>query len=127
MGTHRASQLLWVVATGDQWNIIMSVAAQHGVSSTFSERAGVGLAVGYFVLFLITMQMIMLNLFTMVICEAFEVLRDAGRASTLDLVPDFRSAWAAIDPNGVGEIRRTQVRTRARAGRRARALRAAGA
>ena len=46
----------------------------------------------------------MLNLFTMVITEAFEVMRDESRAKISSLVPDFRRTWALFDTRGVGAI-----------------------
>ena len=78
-------QLLWITATGDNWTDFLTAATESS-----SDPMVTVISVLYFCAFLLSMQFIMLNLFTMVICEAFEVLRDETRSSTLALVPSFR-------------------------------------
>lgn len=56
-------QLLWLVATGESWSDFLVDAGQD-IS-----------AVVFFCSFLLVMQFVMLNLFTLVITEAFEVMR----------------------------------------------------
>ena len=55
------------------------------------------------------MQFIMLNLFTMVITECFDVLRDEKRAHINALVPVYCKIWHHFDPAGAGTIRREQL------------------
>mgnify|MGYP004091049091 FL=1 len=54
----------------------------------------------------------MLNLFTMVITECFEVLRDEKRAHINALVPVYRQVWHHFDPAGAGFIKREQLEHR---------------
>ena len=55
------------------------------------------------------MQFVMLNLFTMVITEAFEILRDRRRSTLHFRVPDFKAAWVQYDPDATGAISRDQL------------------
>ena len=97
--TVKGMQLLWITATGDFWVEFMTMASQsyYWTSALF------------FGLFLLSMQFIMLNLFTMVITECFEVLRDEKRAHINALVPVYCKIWHHFDPAGAGTIRREQL------------------
>ena len=48
-------------------------------------------------------------MFTMVITEAFEVLRDGDRAKLLNFVPKYKEIWHRFDPNGTGKISRERL------------------
>jgi len=96
-------QLLWLTATGENWVGFMTTAGgakgtSHYVASIF-----------YFTFFLLSMQFLMLNLFTMLITEAYEVLRDETRAQIAVECVSFVQTWAQYDPTASGVIRRPQL------------------
>ncbi len=97
--TFRAMQLLWLAGTGEMWVEFMQKAS-HELYWTSAF---------FFGSFLLSMQFIMLNLFTMVITEAFEVLRDESRAHINALVPVYKSIWHHFDPQGTGFISREKL------------------
>ena len=67
-------QLLWLTATGELWVDFMEAAALDGGG----RHAWVAML--FFPSFLVVMQFIFLNLFTMTVTETYEVLRDESRA-----------------------------------------------
>ena len=82
-----AMQLLFVLMTGDAWTDTMG--------EMIEERpAEKGLVVFFFVVYLIVNYFVVVNLFVMVVCEAFEVLSEENRAITESLIPEFVQAWA---------------------------------
>merc|ERR1712022_48656 len=58
---------------------------------------------------MLSVMFIMLNLFTMVISKASELLHNDARQSTMEHIGAYKTAWATLDPNGSGTIRRTQL------------------
>ena len=101
--TYNAIQLLWLTATGENWVGFMTTAG--GAKGTSRYVA----SIFYFTFFLLSMQFLMLNLFTMLITEAYEVLRDETRAQIAVECVSFVQAWAQYDPTASGVIRRPQL------------------
>ena len=101
--TYNGMQLLWLTATGENWVDFMTTAG--GAKGTSRYAA----SICFFSFFLLSMQFLMLNLFTMVITEAFEVLRDETRAQIAAECLTFVHVWAQYDPTASGVIRRPQL------------------
>jgi uncharacterized membrane protein (DUF485 family) len=97
-----AMQLLFILMTGDNWNDTMGGMVANGSVSQ-------GIIISYFLLYTLVMAFVIVNLFVMVVCEAFEVLNDETKKDVERLVPVYQKAWSHLDPNARGAIARSQV------------------
>ena len=80
-----AMQLLFILMTGDAWTDTMG--------EMIEERpAEKGLVVFFFVVYLIVNYFVVVNLFVMVVCEAFEVLNDDTKKDVERVVPMYQKA-----------------------------------
>jgi hypothetical protein len=93
---------LFVLVTGDQWEGEMF---EQKAASKVSGRADDSWQVFLFhALFQVLGQCLFLNLFIMVVVEAYEVLDDDKRALADACVQEYVAAWAKLDPEGTGFI-----------------------
>ena len=93
---------LTVLATGDQWEgemFEMKVASEASGGSDDNWQVLL-----FHCIFQVLGQCLFLNLFIMVVVEAYEVLDDDKRSLADAAVKDFIDAWSKLDPNGTGVI-----------------------
>jgi|MDSY01.2.fsa_nt_gb hypothetical protein len=95
---------LLILTTGDKWEDEMGQLEDAG-----SEKSK-WVVVLYAVLFQIVGQTIFMNLFIMVIVEAYEVLEDESREIADICCSKFCAAWEKLDPEGTGVIDQSKVR-----------------
>jgi hypothetical protein len=55
------------------------------------------------------MAFVIVNLFVMVVCEAFEVLNDDTKKDLERVVPVYQKAWSQFDPDARGTVARSQL------------------
>jgi hypothetical protein len=94
-----AMQLLFVLMTGDAWTDTYSEMLNDAPSA--SARATVNV---FFLVYMLTNFFVTVNLFIMVICEAFDVLSESNRRTVEKLLPIFKKAWATYDPHALGRL-----------------------
>ena len=100
--TSSAMVELFVLVTGDQWEGEMF---EQKEASTASGRSNDNWQIFLFhSIFQVLGQCLFLNLFIMIVVEAYEVLDDDKRAVADSCVQDYLVAWEKLDPNGTGEI-----------------------
>eukprot|EP00753_Platysulcus_tardus_P012787 PLAT3543.3.p1 GENE.PLAT3543.3~~PLAT3543.3.p1 ORF type:complete len:751 (+),score=243.80 PLAT3543.3:154-2253(+) len=93
---------LFRVSTGERWAVLMAdVAAAPQVPDAFSPL--------FFFPFVLSAQFIAMNLFVMVLVEAFETVEAQGRVLTSDMLHDFVDTWTVFDPRGTKFIADAQV------------------
>jgi hypothetical protein len=86
-----------VLMTGDAWTDTYSEVVEDAPS-----EAGYALATAFFLVYMLMNFFVTVNLFIMVVCEAFEVLSESNRRTVEKLLPDFKRAWADYDPRASG-------------------------
>jgi len=90
-------ELLFILMTGDAWNDTMG-----GMLDAWPDYYW--LIVSYFLIFILVLTFVIMNLFVMVVCEAFEVLNDDTKKDMERVVGSYRRAWSQIDPDASGVI-----------------------
>jgi len=90
-------QILFVLITCDNWNDSM-----YSMTSYNEDRAW--MVIAFYLIYMVAMAFIIVNLFVMVVCEAFEVLSDDTKKAMLRAAPAYAQAWSMIDPDATGEI-----------------------
>jgi hypothetical protein len=68
-----------------------------------------GLIVTFFLVYLLVQYFVIVNLFVMVVCEAFEVLSEEHRKIAEKMLPHYQEAWSKIDPHMTGFINHTDL------------------
>jgi len=99
-----AMQLLFVIMTGDAWTDFMG--------AMIEERPDLKVSIViYFLFYLVVQYFVVVNLFVMVVCEAFEVLSEDNRKRVEKLLPKFQECWSKLDPGATGYIKASEVET----------------
>jgi hypothetical protein len=83
-----------VISTGESWNGVMHDAIEHGDF----------LAVLYFFTFIIFAQLVMMNLFIMIIVENFDNLNSKNDNGELEFDAMFKAIWELFDSDGTGKM-----------------------
>jgi len=92
-----AMQLLFVIMTGDAWTDYMG--------EMIEERPDLkSFIVTYFFVYLVVQYFVIVNLFVMVVCEAFEILSEENRKIAEKMFPVYQLAWAKVDPELTGFV-----------------------
>merc|ERR1711988_798808 len=99
-----AMEALAVMSTGDAWTEMLAMLRGPDLNST--QRFVVTL---YITVFAALSQVLLVNLFVMTICEAFEVVGDTTRIEAEKYIPVFQSAWQKVDPKAKGVIEPSQL------------------
>ena len=94
-----AMQLLFVLMTGDAWNDTYEELLDD--ASSESDTFAVNI---FFVVYMLINFFVTVNLFIMVVCEAFEVLSESNRRTVEKLVPTFKKEWSKYDPEASGRL-----------------------
>jgi hypothetical protein len=90
----RAMIFTIVVSTGESWNGVMYDAMKNGDF----------IAVLYFFTFIILAQLVMMNLFIMIIVENFDNLNSKEDNGELEFDTIFKAVWELFDPEGTGKM-----------------------
>ena len=83
-----------VISTGESWNGVMYDAMKSGNL----------VAVVYFFTFIILAQLVMMNLFIMIIVENFDNLNSKEDNGELEFDTIFKAVWELFDPEGTGKM-----------------------
>jgi hypothetical protein len=97
-----AMQLLFIIMTGDAWTDFMGAMIEEK-----PEKKGI--IICYTLFYLVVQYFVVVNLFVMVVCEAFEVLSEDNRKRVEKLLPIFQRCWAKLDPHGKGIINASEI------------------
>ena len=98
----QAMQLLFILMTGDNWNDTMGGMVGH-------EDVSDAIIVSYFIIYTLVMAFVIVNLFVMVVCEAFEVLNDDTKKDFERVVPIYQKAWSQFDPDARGTVAHSKM------------------
>mmetsp|Transcript_1005 Transcript_1005/g.1224 ORF Transcript_1005/g.1224 Transcript_1005/m.1224 type:complete len:2440 (-) Transcript_1005:185-7504(-) len=99
-----AMQLLFVIMTGDAWTDTMGELVDDKPHFKI-------VVVIYFISYLIVQYFVVVNLFVMVVCEAFEVLSEGNRTAVERVLPVFQKVWTDYDPEATGFIHESELET----------------
>mmetsp|Transcript_3663 Transcript_3663/g.8606 ORF Transcript_3663/g.8606 Transcript_3663/m.8606 type:complete len:961 (+) Transcript_3663:816-3698(+) len=97
-----AMQLLFIILTGDAWTDYYEEMVEERPDMTW-------LIVAFFLTYLVITYFVIVNLFVMVLCEAFEVLSESNRRVVEKTLPEFVKAWGKLDPEGTGLINASRI------------------
>lgn len=98
------TEALFIFSTGDGWDDEM-VTLRSVMPEGDQWQATL-----FFVVFQLMSQFVLMNLFVMVIIEAYEVLDDADRHDAEAQIPVFQEVWGRFDPEAIGIIRPDELR-----------------
>ena len=92
-------QLMFIISTGDPWAGFLQEALD-GVSNGKKPAA-----VLFFLMVAIFVSFILMNLFVVVVTEAYEVLADDIRSRIELYIPKYRQVWGEFDREGTGTLK----------------------
>jgi hypothetical protein len=97
-------QLLFVIMTGDAWTDTMGELVDE-------KPEWKVIIVIYFISYLIVQYFVVVNLFVMVVCEAFEILSEGNRTAVERVLPVFQKVWSTFDPEATRYINEASLET----------------